>query len=676
MRQEGEASTSSWVGAEEITLVATTSSFGFRRLKAACAAIATTAILSTVSSLTPAVAAEPEQLDIAQLLSSDNPSIADLAGAIAQIEEQIAQAEAAIGAQRETVNRALVDLNDARTEAAQARRGTTTAKEQLDSAQDDVAAAQSKLDEVSRSAYRRANTSDAVSNAAGSEARSTMLERQAFLRGQSQKQQDVLDQLERERTEKANKESQLRKTQQLAEQRETRASEAEAAAREQLADSETQIQESAGKREDLLSQLSSLHKALNQAKGIDDNTKSSQDTGSKVKPDSETTQPSHSTPDTSAASSAPTTKPQQSAPADAPTSATASGATAGTTSTTSTEPSESDAAATDNAVDGAVVGPSAEEARNRTLQAEASRTTSQQISPEEMKELSSAADTLSSDPNVQELSSKDEDRKEASGGSSMGSSDIDPETIALGIGVVGSVASMVAASQPDHSNSLTPEEIDALAQGSSRLFALQGDGTASDSTDSASDSASTSTTSTSTSNTADEDELASDVSGVLEELDTTDSVTEKASATLGDASRQSKIETVISRAESQIGVPYAWGGGDANGPTKGIRDGGVADSYGDYNKVGFDCSGLVLYAFAGVGISLPHYTGYQYQKGTKVSPSEMERGDLIFYGPSGNTHVAIYLGDGQMIEAPQSGQTVSISPVRQGGMAPYAVRLI
>ena len=656
--------------------MATTSSFGFRRLKAACAAIATTAILSTVSSLTPAVAAEPEQLDIAQLLSSDNPSIADLAGAIAQIEEQIAQAEAAIGAQRETVNRALVDLNDARTEAAQARRGTTTAKEQLDSAQDDVAAAQSKLDEVSRSAYRRANTSDAVSNAAGSEARSTMLERQAFLRGQSQKQQDVLDQLERERTEKANKESQLRKTQQLAEQRETRASEAEAAAREQLADSETQIQESAGKREDLLSQLSSLHKALNQAKGIDDNTKSSQDTGSKVKPDSETTQPSHSTPDTSAASSAPTTKPQQSAPADAPTSATASGATAGTTSTTSTEPSESDAAATDNAVDGAVVGPSAEEARNRTLQAEASRTTSQQISPEEMKELSSAADTLSSDPNVQELSSKDEDRKEASGGSSMGSSDIDPDTIALGIGVVGSVASMVAASQPDHSNSLTPEEIDALAQGSSRLFALQGDGTASDSTDSASDSASTSTTSTSTSNTADEDELASDVSGVLEELDTTDSVTEKASATLGDASRQSKIETVISRAESQIGVPYAWGGGDANGPTKGIRDGGVADSYGDYNKVGFDCSGLVLYAFAGVGISLPHYTGYQYQKGTKVSPSEMERGDLIFYGPSGNTHVAIYLGDGQMIEAPQSGQTVSISPVRQAGMAPYAVRLI
>ena len=54
----------------------------------------------------------------------------------------------------------------------------------------------------------------------------------------------------------------------------------------------------------------------------------------------------------------------------------------------------------------------------------------------------------------------------------------------------------------------------------------------------------------------------------------------------------------------------------------------------------------------------------------------MKRGDLIFYGPNGNQHVAIYLGDGTMVEAPQSGQNVSITPVRQGGMAPYAVRLI
>lgn len=159
-------------------------------------------------------------------------------------------------------------------------------------------------------------------------------------------------------------------------------------------------------------------------------------------------------------------------------------------------------------------------------------------------------------------------------------------------------------------------------------------------------------------------------------LNTLDSVTEKATSVAATGDRAAQIEAVIARAQSQIGVPYAWGGGDANGPTRGIRDGGVADSYGDYNKIGFDCSGLVLYAFAGVGIALPHYTGYQYQRGTKIDPSQMQRGDLIFWGPNAEHHVAIYLGDGTMIEAPNSGSAVKISPVRWSGMSPYAVRLI
>ncbi|MGW0022183.1 NlpC/P60 family protein [Rhodococcus sp. NPDC003382] len=136
------------------------------------------------------------------------------------------------------------------------------------------------------------------------------------------------------------------------------------------------------------------------------------------------------------------------------------------------------------------------------------------------------------------------------------------------------------------------------------------------------------------------------------------------------------VETVIDRAMSQIGVPYAWGGGDENGPTRGIRDGGVADSYGDYNKVGFDCSGLMIYAFAGIGISLPHYTGYQYTAGKQVPSAEMKRGDMIFYGPNASQHVALYLGDGQMLEAPQSGSHVKISPVRWAGMTPYVVRMV
>lgn len=160
------------------------------------------------------------------------------------------------------------------------------------------------------------------------------------------------------------------------------------------------------------------------------------------------------------------------------------------------------------------------------------------------------------------------------------------------------------------------------------------------------------------------------------QVDSMEDVSKNASALVENASRSEKIEIVISRAMAYIGTPYAWGGGNASGPTQGIRDGGVADSFGDFNKIGFDCSGLTLYAFAGVGIALPHYTGYQYQKGTKVDPSNMQRGDLIFYGPNAEYHVAIYLGDGTMLEAPQSGSSVKVSPVRWSGMSPYAVRLI
>ncbi|RAV32078.1 hypothetical protein DLJ54_04930 [Corynebacterium heidelbergense] len=137
-----------------------------------------------------------------------------------------------------------------------------------------------------------------------------------------------------------------------------------------------------------------------------------------------------------------------------------------------------------------------------------------------------------------------------------------------------------------------------------------------------------------------------------------------------------KIERVINRGSSQLGMPYAWGGGNAVGPTLGIRDGGVADSFGDYEKVGFDCSGLMVYAFAAAGIYLDHYSGYQYTAGRQVPASEAKRGDMLFWGASGEEHVALYLGDGQMLEAPQSGSVVSISPVRYGGMAPYAVRMI
>ncbi|WP_407671638.1 NlpC/P60 family protein [Nocardia aurantiaca] len=141
-------------------------------------------------------------------------------------------------------------------------------------------------------------------------------------------------------------------------------------------------------------------------------------------------------------------------------------------------------------------------------------------------------------------------------------------------------------------------------------------------------------------------------------------------------SRSQLVETVVDRAMSQLGVDYAWGGGDEDGPTLGIRDGGTADSYGDYAKTGFDCSGLMIYAFAGIGVSLPHYSGYQYTMGTRVPVAERARGDMLFWGPGGSQHVALYIGNNKMVEAPQSGEVVRVSAVREDGIMPYAVRII
>ncbi len=95
---------------------------------------------------------------------------------------------------------------------------------------------------------------------------------------------------------------------------------------------------------------------------------------------------------------------------------------------------------------------------------------------------------------------------------------------------------------------------------------------------------------------------------------------------------------------SQRGKPYVWG---AAGP----------DSY--------DCSGLVVWAFAQEGISLPHYTGSQWNSGMHVSRSDLEPGDLVFFFAD-ISHVGIYLGNGLMVDAPSAGQVVQVQPIFDG----------
>ncbi|AKS34460.1 NlpC/P60 family peptidoglycan endopeptidase RipB [Mycolicibacterium goodii] len=128
------------------------------------------------------------------------------------------------------------------------------------------------------------------------------------------------------------------------------------------------------------------------------------------------------------------------------------------------------------------------------------------------------------------------------------------------------------------------------------------------------------------------------------------------------------IEYVIRRGATQMGVPYSWGGGKPNGPSRGIDSGA--------NIVGFDCSGFTQFAFAGVGVLIPKYSGDQYNTGRKVPVNQAKRGDLLFWGPGGSQHVALYLGGGKMLEASGSADKVTVSPVRTSGLQPYAARII
>lgn len=128
------------------------------------------------------------------------------------------------------------------------------------------------------------------------------------------------------------------------------------------------------------------------------------------------------------------------------------------------------------------------------------------------------------------------------------------------------------------------------------------------------------------------------------------------------------VEYVIRRGGSQMGVPYSWGGGSLTGPSKGIDSGA--------GTTGFDCSGLMRYAFAGVGVLIPRYSGDQYTAGRHIPKDQAKRGDLIFYGPGGGQHVTMYLGNGQMLEASSIAGKVTVSPVRTAGMTPYLTRII
>jgi cell wall-associated NlpC family hydrolase len=110
-------------------------------------------------------------------------------------------------------------------------------------------------------------------------------------------------------------------------------------------------------------------------------------------------------------------------------------------------------------------------------------------------------------------------------------------------------------------------------------------------------------------------------------------------------------ERAAAIAVREVGVPYRWGGASP--------------------AAGFDCSGLVYWAYGRLGIELPHSSYALYDQGRRVTPSRMKAGDLLFF--SGLGHVGIYIGRGRMVHAPHSGSRVQVVSL---GSSSYGSRIV
>ncbi len=542
---------------------------------------------------------------------SSASGVSELVTAVSRAQANVDALNLDLGGLQESVNQSLVDLHDAQVKAEQARRGKDEAKRRLNEAQERVDVLRAELDDLSRSQYRGASPSDALVAVSGKDTQRDVLDRSLFLRQRSEEKRAKLAEAEQARAEAANEEATLRQASELADASEAEAKQAEASARELLDANRAALEASVAERDAAQSQLDTAQEELDQQRPAQtDKAQSDKAQSDKAQADqAQSDQEQPETPDTATAAA----EPDKAIAAD-PYAATL---TVSKGDTTYEVPEEVVDLVRQRVSNDA---PEAPEPSRETV-IDAVRTVAQTSSDSDIAALSSQAG----------LPALDSDTIAKVG------------AVAAGIAMVGGVAANHGSF--DNSNADAVELVTAFADGLNGALG----------------------TVEQTSDTTESVDSTDSLSAVLPEVETAADVSAKSQKSVAAVSDSSQVEAVIARAQSQIGTPYVWGGGDANGPTTGVNGGSVS---------GFDCSGLVLYAFAAAGVALPHYTGYQYQRGTQVPASEAQRGDLLFWGPGGNQHVAIYLGDGTMIEAPQAGQNVTIAPVRWSGMAPNAVRLL
>ena len=573
--------------------------------------------------------------------------LADLVGQVSRAKTQVSEMETLMGSLREDANKARVDLVNSQSAAQKAQNKVVDARGRLKDSDTEVTEAQAKLNDIARSAYAQGGDASAVNLAAGgSDAVGDTLDRSSYIDAASKKQKDEVDRLDLARTQNANEESSLRDSRDKANSAVDDAVSKYNTARDTLNNSQKTLTEKQKEYKRLLDEKKKAEKALRDARAAVEtftNThpeasswdkrkvaeKAAEKAGAKVE----------KADDKSEETSAEETQSTENAD--------------NTESTENTQSAESNESNDNTPNPGPLGNPAG--------------------LPELPTELQSSYD-LNASGDSQRQAALDGLRKAGESALMAGF------TTALSGNPDGAMAAAAQAGRET-----AGKEYDRAMGGGATTAPAAQETPATPETEAAAETPETpetpATPETPDTGVAPEAPATPETpaTGVAPEAPATPENPAEAIADALDPSSpddsgtaEEKIERVIKRAESQLGLPYAWGGGNYHGPTKGIRDGGVADAHGDYNKVGFDCSGLMMYAFYGVGIELQHYSGYQYTAGKQVPSSQAKRGDMLFW-PG---HVALYLGDGKMIEAPQSGDVVKVSDVRWGGMQPMAVRMI